>query len=528
MMPPGDEPPEERRSGALKTYDLEKEKLSTLSPGVLDYDVSGNGKVLVFQTKDAFVRVDAGATSLPKAEPGESDDSKIDLAGWSIKVDPRDEWKQMLHEAWRLQRDFFYDPKMHGVDWNAVWKQYGPLADRMASRDDLEDLLGEVLGELNVGHAYHFGGDLRRGKPVGTGLLGADLDYDPATGFWKIATIYRGDYPDARLELAARAARTCNVKPGQWLVAVDGKPLVKGEDYLKRLAGRAGQVVELSISDTPSLAGARRIVVKTVANDTRIRYADWIRRNREYVDKVSNGQIGYIHLYDMQGLGLRQFARDYPPQWNKRGLIMDDRWNHGGFVAPMILAHLDRKTFAVGSATPRLALHDARPRVPRLHGLPHQPAGRERLRDFRAGLQGLRPRARRRDAHMGRLGRHPRRQDLPRRRRHDAAGVRGLGPAGKGVADRGARRRPGRRAGSPARRLPSRPGRPARLGDPGPAREDREGPARPEAGAPRPSAAALPGEIAHRSTSPGALDRSASASALRVRTGRLGAVRGPA
>ena len=349
MMPPGDEPREDRRSGALKTYDLEKEKLSTLSPGVLDYEVSGNGKVLVFQTKEAFVRVDAGATSVPKTEPGESDESKLDLAGWSIKVDPRDEWKQMLREAWRLQRDFFYDPKMHGVDWNAVWTQYGPLADRMASRDDLADLLGEMFGELNVGHAYHFGGDVRRGRTVGTGLLGADLEDDPATGFWKIARIYRGDYPMP--DWSSPLARAdLKVKPGQWLVAIDGKPLVKGEDYLRRLAGRAGQVVELSISDTPSLAGARRIVVKTVGTDTRIRYADWIRRNREVVDKASNGQIGYIHLYDMQGLGLRQFARDYPPQWNKRGLIMDDRWNHGGFVAPMILAHLDRKTLAVGSA----------------------------------------------------------------------------------------------------------------------------------------------------------------------------------
>jgi tricorn protease len=362
MMPPEEER-EDRRTGSLQTFDIEKEKVSTLAPGVRAYEVSGNGKVLVFQTKDGFTRVEAGATSLPKAEPGEADDSKIDLSGWSIRIDPRDEWKQMLHEAWRLQRDFFYDRNMHGVDWNAVWKQYGSLADRMASRDDLEDLLGEVLGELNVGHAYHSPGDLRRGKTVSTGLLAADLEYDPASGFWQIRKIYRGDYPMPGWS-SPLARPDLHVKPGQWLVAIDGRPLVKGEDYLKRLAGRAGQEVELSINDTPTLAGARRIVVKTVGNDTRIRYADWIRETRAYVDRASNGQIGYIHLYDMGGLGLRQFARDYPPQWNKRGLIMDDRWNHGGFVAPMIVAHLDRKTFAVGSSrygwlstTPDRAFH---------------------------------------------------------------------------------------------------------------------------------------------------------------------------
>jgi len=253
----------------------------------------------------------------------------------------------MLREGWRLQRDFFYDPKMHGVDWEGVWKQYGSLADRLASRDDLEDILGEMLGELNVGHAYHWPGDVRRGKTVGTGLLGADLDYDSSSGFWQIKKIYTGDYPTP--DTSSPLSRSdLKVKPGTWLVAVDGKPLVKGEDYLRRLANRAGQEVELSVNDAPKIEGARRIVVKPVRNDTSIRYATWIRENRAYVDKASQGKIGYLHLYDMGGLGLRQFARDFPPQWMKPGLIIDDRWNHGGFVAPMIIAHLDRKLFAVG------------------------------------------------------------------------------------------------------------------------------------------------------------------------------------
>src|SRR5262249_34924521 len=239
--------------------DIEKEKLATLSPGVLAYEVSGNGKVLVFQTKEGFTRVEPGATNLPRPDPGEKDESKLDLSGWSVKINPREEWKQMLREAWRLQRDFFYDPKMHGVDWEGVWKQYSVLADRMATRDDLEDLFQEMLGELNVGHAYHWGGDVRRGRPVGTGLLAADLDYDAARGFWQIRKIYRGDYPDP--EWSSPLARAdLRVKPGQWLVAIDGRPLRKGEDYLARLASRAGQEVELSIADTPKLEAARRVV----------------------------------------------------------------------------------------------------------------------------------------------------------------------------------------------------------------------------------------------------------------------------
>ncbi|HWW03001.1 MAG TPA: PDZ domain-containing protein [Candidatus Acidoferrum sp.] len=345
MMPYNEEDPEEDPGGELQTYDIEKEKVSTITSGVKAYAVSLDRTVLVYQTKDGFVRLEAGATAAPKDD--EAKEAKLDLSGWSLSINPREEWKQMLHEAWRLQRDFFYDPKMHGVDWEGVWTQYGALADRIGSRGDLADCLGEMFGELNVGHAYHGGGDIRSGKKIGTGLLAADLKYDPATGFWQIQKIYRGDFPmpDWTSPLSRPDLR---VKTGQWLVAIDGKPLVKGEDYLKRLANRAGQEVELSVNDTASLSGARRVVVKTVAEDTRVRYADWVRQNREYVDKKSNGQIGYIHLYDMSARGLRQFARDYPPQWRKRGLIMDDRWNHGGFVAPMLLAHLDRKILAIG------------------------------------------------------------------------------------------------------------------------------------------------------------------------------------
>jgi len=345
MMPFKEDAAEQEPTSELQTYDLEKEKLTTLTSDVKAYAVSLDGKVLVYQTKDGFVRLEAGATAAPKDD--EAKEAKVDLSGWSLRVNPREEWKQMLHEAWRLQRDFFYDPKMHGVDWPGVWKQYGGLADRIASRGDLADCLGEMFGELNVSHAYHGGGDIRAGKKVGAGLLAADFRYDPESGFWQILKIYRGDYPmpDWSSPLARADLR---VRAGQWLVAIDGKPLAKGEDYLKRLADRAGHEVELSISDAPSLKAARRVVVKPVAEDTRIRYATWVRENREYVDQKSKGQVGYIHLYDMDARGLREFARDYPFQARKRGLIIDDRWNHGGFVAPMILAHLDRKLLAIG------------------------------------------------------------------------------------------------------------------------------------------------------------------------------------
>jgi tricorn protease len=354
MMPQDPSGDGEDPGADLVTYDIAKQKKSTLASGVKDYDISGNGLVLVYHTKDGFTRVEAGATSAPEGDAAK--DAAVDLSGLSVRVNPREEWKQILHEAWRRERDFFYDPRMHGVDWPAVWRQYGPLADRISSRDDVEDLLGEILGELSVGHAYHWGGDLRQGKRVGTGLLGADLRYDAKSGFWQFTKIYRGNFPTDR-PAAPLARADLHVAPGLWLVAIDGRPLVKGEDYLARLANRAGREVELSVNTTPSLTGARRIVVKTTPNDQSLRYASWVRETRAYVDSVSHGQIGYIHLYDMGGLGLLEFARDYPSQWNKRGLIFDDRWNHGGFVAPMILAQMDRKLLSVGGTRHSTAVY---------------------------------------------------------------------------------------------------------------------------------------------------------------------------
>ena len=220
-----------------------------------------------------------------------------------------------------------------------------------------------MLGAQDRSPGRHGGGDLRRGRSIGTGLLAADLAHDDASGFWRIEKIHRGDFPTPGWT-SPLARPDLRVKTGMWLVAIDGRPLRVGEHYLKRLANRAGQEVELSINDSPRLDGARRVVVKTVRNDRRIRYAGWVREMRAYVDEKSGGKIGYIHLYNMSSRGLKQFARDYPPQWRKQGLIIDDRWNGGGFVATMIVAHLNRRIYSIDATRqgfygtePALAFH---------------------------------------------------------------------------------------------------------------------------------------------------------------------------
>lgn len=345
MMPV--RPPNSEDDGAkLRTYDIENEKLSTLANKVNGYTLSGDKKVLVYRSGNDFYRVSAGSMEAPQGEG--ASESKIDLSGWSLNVDPQKEWKQIFREAWRMQRDFFYDPDLHGVDWNGVYKQYGALLARISTRDELNDLIGEMISELNVGHAYLWGdGDIRHGQSLSIGMLGADLDYDAGSGFWKIKKIYLGDYP--RPNWSSPLARgDLNVKEGMWLVAIDGVPLEKGSDYHERLVNRAGKEVELSINDKASLEGARRIVIKPLGNDVLVRYCTWVNEMREYVHKKSGGKIGYIHLYDMSSRGMQSFARDYPAQYRKQAMIIDDRWNRGGFVADIILSHLNRKILAYG------------------------------------------------------------------------------------------------------------------------------------------------------------------------------------
>jgi len=351
MMSPGkpddDEDDDAPRGAKLFTYDIRGEKMKKLTDGVMGYDISGDHKILVYRTHEGFYRVEAGAMSAPKDD--DAKESRIDLSGWSMNIDPKKEWRQILRETWRLQRDFFYDENMHGVDWDGVWKQYSVFLDRISSRDELNDIIGELIGELSAGHTYVWSpGDIERhGKAVGTGMLGADLTYDAGSGFWQIKKIYVGNYPTEGW-CSPLARPDLNVKNGMWLVAVDGVPLKKNEDYMERFANRAGELVELSVNDKPSLDGAHRVVIKTLGYDINVRYQTWVNETRAYVDSVSGGKIGYIHLYDMGGRGLQSFAREYYPQNQKQGLIMDDRWNHGGFVAPLILEHLDRRVLEFG------------------------------------------------------------------------------------------------------------------------------------------------------------------------------------
>ncbi len=321
----------------LSIFDLEEEELNKVTSGCKGFALSPDKKKAVVRTDGgSFVVMDAGSDKIPE------EDGHVSLGGWDVDINPRDEWALILREIWRWQRDFFYDPGMHGVNWEAVWKQYSSLLPRVSNRDELNDLISEMIGELNIGHAYIWGGDIRRAPRVSVGYLGADLEATNS-GAYKITRVLKGDgwgdEPASPLQ---------GVDEGKYIVAIDGVPLEKGDNIFERLLGKSGQEVLLSLNSTPKLKDAEELLVETLGSEGRLRYLDWVRDRREYVDKMTDGKIGYIHLPDMMGMGLSMWSRMFVPQKYKDGLVIDVRHNGGGFVAQMILAQLEHSVWARG------------------------------------------------------------------------------------------------------------------------------------------------------------------------------------
>jgi len=324
---------------ALHVFDLKDRKDSTVIESLDNYRLSADGqKVLYKKDKDWFIVDAQPATS---SAPPTPDKKTLNLSQMRELVDPRQEWREMFDSAWRLERDFFYSPKMNGVDWNAVHEAYARFVPLLGARDDLTYLLGEVLGELGNSHTYVGGGD--RDDPivkVGTGMLGVDFGLDAASSRYFFARIYRGD----NTREAYRSPLTqpgLQVAEGNFLLAVDGHELNAGTDPDALLLGKADQSVRLTVADSPT--GIRReLTVVPLAQELSVREDAWITARRETVDQLSGGRIGYVYLSDMGDVGMQQFFRQFYNQIDKRALIVDDRWNGGGFISEIVLERLRR------------------------------------------------------------------------------------------------------------------------------------------------------------------------------------------
>jgi tricorn protease len=326
----------------LLSYDLEKKKMKPFTEGVSSFAIAPKAdKIAVMKKRGDIFVFDAGATA------GDASDAKVSLGGVVVELDPREEWAQIFHEAWRQERDFYWDSGMAGLDWKAIGAHYATLLPRVASRSDLSDLIGEMIAELNTSHTYIFGGDPGvQVAHVSTGLLGADVKRDGDA--YKVVRIYRGDPADNVRSPLDEPGVT--VAEGSYILAVDHKPFAKGKPFFAGFADLADKDVVLTVNAKPGMEGARDVVVRPLGNDRELRYADWVRRNREYVAAKTGGKIGYLHLTNMQADGMTEFNTWYYPQLSKEGMVIDVRWNGGGFVSEIILERLRRKVDAFGRA----------------------------------------------------------------------------------------------------------------------------------------------------------------------------------
>ena len=322
----------------LRIFSMEDREASTLATGVGGYALSADGsKVLVAED---------GQFKLYDTKPKADDAKTVSTAGLVADRVPREEWTQIFDEVWRRFRDFFYVENMHGYDWQALRAQYRPLLEHVAHRSDLNYVIGEMIAELNVGHAYIQGGDWEIPARPSAALPGAEFVFDPAARRYRIARILEGDNQEDRYRSPLTEVGV-DVAVGDYVLAIDGQPLDAGESPYRLLQHKGADPVTLTVNAKPTPEGARKVAYRPIGSENDLRYYGWVANNRRKVAEMTDGKVGYLHIPDMGADGIREFIRWYYPQIKKQGLVIDVRGNGGGNVSQMIIERLDRKLLGV-------------------------------------------------------------------------------------------------------------------------------------------------------------------------------------
>jgi tricorn protease len=327
--------------GKLEAFDFTKLKVETLASGISGFRLSADKKQMMLFARKKLRVVKAGdkveddaAKKLSAREAG-----WVDLERLKVLIEPEAEWKQMLHEAWRLQRDHFWRADMSRVDWKGVLLRYAPLVERINCRSEFADLVWEMQGELGTSHAYDFGGDYREEPAYPIGFLGAEFTWDDAVGGYRIGRFLRGDPWDVNEACPLRAPGV-QLEAGDVVTAVNGQRLSGARTPHHALMHQAGAEVYLSVT---AAGGPRQVRVRTLRNERKARYRDWVERNRDYVRSATDGRAGYIHIPDMMARGFAEFHRHFLTDYDHDGLIVDVRYNGGGHVSQLLLEKLCRQ-----------------------------------------------------------------------------------------------------------------------------------------------------------------------------------------
>lgn len=317
----------------LKIFDIEERELKTVTEAGA-YALSDDGKKLLVRQGRSFKLFDA--------KPAAKDPKTLSTAGMELDLVPAEEWETIFDEVWRRYRDFFYVENMHGYDWDAIRDRYRPWLAHVRHRSDLNYVIGEMIAELNVGHAYISGGDYELPERPGVALMGADLELDADTGLYRIRRILQGQNEEAEYR-APLTEIGVDAREGDFLLAIDGEEIRAGENPYRLLRYKASRPVELTLNDRPVADDARKVVYRPVSDESNLRYLAWVEGNARTVAEATDGKVGYLHIPDMSSSGISEFIKWYYPQMRKDGLVVDVRSNGGGNVSQMLIERLSRK-----------------------------------------------------------------------------------------------------------------------------------------------------------------------------------------
>jgi tricorn protease len=320
--------------GKLHAYSFDDKKSDVIADDVSSFSISASGKVMFYESKGAVHYQTLSAHAAAKA-------SAVDFSRVKLSIVPRDEWRQMYHEAWRLQKEQFWTPTMSGIDWTIVRNRYAPLIERAGARSEYSDIIWEMQGELGTSHCYEQGGDYRPKPRYPLGFLGADVKYEKSEKAYRIKHIPKGDgFEDGKG--SALQSPGVNLHEGDLIHGVNGVQVSPDVSLDELLVNQSAQTVRLTVSRKNSKVH-RSVPVKLLASEDMLRYRDWVNRNTEFVHTQSGKKLGYVHVPNMQAWGYAEFHRAYLNEYTHDGLIIDVRFNGGGHVSQLLLEKLNRK-----------------------------------------------------------------------------------------------------------------------------------------------------------------------------------------
>jgi tricorn protease len=320
---------------AIVYFDFAEREEKTVLDDADAFEATADGKKMLVINKKKYAILDIKA--------GQKFEKPMVTSEMESPVDPRAEWRQIFRDVYRFERDFFYDPNMHGVNWEALGERYSKVLEGAVTRWDVDFLIGEFIGELNASHTYHGGGDMEQAPQRSVGLLG--VDWELANGAYRIKRVIRGGAWDSAIRSPLDEPGVM-VKEGDYVLAVNGVPIDTKSDPWAAFQGLGDKTVVLTVNSNASSTGARQVVVKCLTSETELRFRSWIEERRQIVDKATNGRIGYIYVQSTGVDAQNELVRQFMAQWKKDGLIIDERWNSGGQIPDRFIELLNRPILA--------------------------------------------------------------------------------------------------------------------------------------------------------------------------------------